>query len=247
MSMNYQEVSRRLPEGIAVQYAEGIEQINELAARLQREGKLPDRFPETNASKVDLRLQTLDLLAVNTFREPTAEEKRLLAQRGYDIFLPTKAETLYAVVALNPDYFWDSKLHYVNDRPKLRDFVPPALTVALRSQQLFLEGSFSKSQGVQLRMTEAESQAVRQLVPAARAIMLPASTDAQLDLEYFEKTNQVLFTNRFARALDKTSDVRVARVGRYLSDSRLHVYEWSRGYGYVILGALSAVVFLENR
>lgn len=95
-------------------------------------------------------------------------------------------------------------------------------------------------------MTKRESQAVQGLSPDARAIMLPTSTDAQLDLAYLKETGQVLFEDRFARALDETSDVRVADVGRSLPDDRLGVSGWDWGLGHVGVGALSAVVFVQK-
>lgn len=132
-------------------WAEGIQAMNERADELQREGKLPIEWPtqasakESQAPKVDLRLQTLEFLSTNTFREPTAQEKKILAPRGYDIFLSAEAKTLYAVVDENKDHFWSGELDYVNARPNLRDYTPPVLTVALRSKELFLKNSFSKS------------------------------------------------------------------------------------------------------
>lgn len=197
--------------------------------------------------KVDLRLKTLEFLAAHTFRKPTARERKVLAPRGYDIFLCTEAETLAAVVAKHPKYFWDDELDYVNARPNLRDYVPPALIVALRSKELFLGNSFSKSQDVQLQMHEAESKNLQTQLPNAMNIMLPVSVDVQLDLEYFKRTTQILCINRFVRALDKTSDVYVADVGRYHPGHQLGVGGWLRDRGYGLVGALSAVVFFENR
>lgn len=202
---------------------------------------------EAQAPKTDLRLQTLEFLAANTFREPTPQEKKILAPRGYDIFLSTEPKTLYTVVDKNTNHFWNGESDYVNARPNLRDYVPPALTVALRSKELFLRDSFGKSQGVQLQMHEVESQTLQKQLPDVRNIMLPASTDAQLDLAYVKKTGLVLFTNSFARALDQISGVRAALVGRNLPAEALDVRGWLADHGLGHVGALSAVVFLENR
>lgn len=199
------------------------------------------------APKRDLRQETLDLLAGNTFREPTVEEKEKFGTMGYDIFLPTKAKTLHAVVEENQDYFWSDELDYVNTRPNLRDYVPPTLTVALRSKDLFLSNSFGKSQTIQLERHEAESQDLQKVLPDARNIMLPASVDAQLDLAYFKETGQVLFRDRFVRALDETSDVSVAHVGRARPASRLDVPGWRRGRGGGGVGALSAAVMINRQ
>lgn len=201
---------------------------------------------ESQAPKIDLRLQTLEFLAANTFREPTPQEKEILAPRDYDIFLHTEAKTLYAVVDENRDHFWSGELDYINARPNLRDYVPPALTVALRSKELFLKNSFSESQGVQLQMHEVESQALQKQLPDVRNIMLPASTDAQLDRSFLEKTGKVLFRDRFARALDEISEVSVANVGRDDPADRLSVSGWDRDRGSDDVGVLSAVVFIQK-
>ncbi len=202
---------------------------------------------EAQATKVDLRQETLDLLSGNTFREPTDQEKEILGTKGYDVFLPTEAKSLYTVVAENKGHFWTDELDYVNARPELRDFVPPALIVVLRSQDLFLSNSFSKSQAVQLQMHEVESQALQKELPDVRNIMLPASVGAQLDLAYFKETGRVLFTNRFARALDETSDVHVALVGRNHPDDQLSVSGWNRDRGDDDVGALSAAVMINRQ
>lgn len=202
---------------------------------------------EAQAPKRDLRQETLDLLSGNSFREPTTEEREKLKLKGYDTFLQTEAKSLYTVVAENQDYFWSGELDYVNARLDLRDFVPPALTVALRSKDPFLSNSFSKSQAVQLQMHETESQALQVELPGVRNIMLPASTGSQLDLAYFKETGRVLFTNRFAGALDEISGVFAALGGRLGLSYRLRVGGWYRADGFDYVGALSAVVFLENR
>lgn len=220
--------------------------VAELAAKvLERTPQKSQTVKEETAPKRDLRQETLDLLAGNTFREPTPQERKILAPRGYDIFLSTEPKTLYAVVDENKDHFRIGELDYVNARPDLRDYVPPALTVALRSKELFLKDSFSKPQPVQLEMTERESQTVQGLLPDARAIMLPASTDAQLDLAYLKETGRVLFRDRFARALDQISGVFAALAGRFDPDSRFCVNDWFEGLGYDFVGALSSVVFIN--
>lgn len=196
----------------------------------------------------DLRQQTLELLSSNTFREPTTEERKRLGSIGYDIVLSTGDKPLAVVVAENQDHFSRNELvGYVDARPQLKRYTPPALTVALRSEELFLSDSFSKSQAVQLQLHEKENQFLQALIPDARNIMLPASTDAQLDLAYFKKTGRVLFEGRFARALDITSGVRVACVGRDRPGDRLDVYGWQHVYVRDVIGALSAVVFIFQK
>lgn len=208
----------------------------------------PDRALTTaiRVSGTDLRWQTLEFLAANAFRGPTAEEMGALKPRGYDLVLSAAARQLSLVVTENPDHFEDSGVDYINARSQVRNYIPPALTVVLRSGELFLADSFNKSQPVQLQMTETESRAVQELVPDARSIMLPAATVAQLDLNFLRKTGRVLFRDRFVRALDKTSGVRVASVGRSRPDDRLLVGGSDRGIGDGVVGALSAVVFIRR-
>ncbi len=202
---------------------------------------------ELRVPKVDLRRQTYELLSNHTFREPTAQEKKRLATMGYDIFLSTEAKPLSVVVTENMGHFWSGELDYVNARPNLRDYTPPALTIALRSGKLFLLDSFDRSQSVQLEMLEAESQNVQGQLANARIIMLPASTEAQLDLAYLKETGRVLFRDRFARALDEISGFFVADVGRDGPAYQLSVRDWFADDGHGHIGALSAVVFINSK
>lgn len=211
-----------------------------------RRSGIPESFELKTASRKDLRQETLDLLSQHTFREPTVEERRILGSMGYDTVLSTDAKPLSVVVAENPKYFWENELDYVNARPALRDYTPRSLAVALRPRGLFLLDSFDKSQAVQLQMHERESGVLQRQLPHARNIMLPASTYAQLDLAYFKQKGEVLFRDRYARALDETSGVFVAFVGRIHPGFRLGVFGWGRVYGYGFVGALSAVVFINE-
>lgn len=193
----------------------------------------------------NLRQETLGLLAENTFRKPTPNEEKTLGAIGYDLFFPTEAKSLGVVVAENRDYF--DKYISVDVRPELRDFIPPVLTVALRSRRLFLARSFRKSQPIQLRIIETANQTMQERLPDARVIILPISTSAQFDLAYFKKTGQVLFKGIDAAGLDELSNGCFCSVGRYHPDRGLFVSAISRGIGYSFVGALSAVVMVNSK
>lgn len=202
------------------------------------------KAPKEAIPKIDLRLQTYDLLSL--VRGPSAEEKEALRKRGI-IFLPTHKKSLAQVVSEDPDYFWDAELSYMNLRPHLRDYVPPVpMMVGLNLEQLAIPGSFNKSQKKQLEMIERLSKKLQQEFPDARVIMLPATAYAQADKAYSaKKTGEVLFRDIFVGALDQASEGYVAGVGRDRYDSRLRVDGWSaEGSGFI--GAVPAVVFLRK-
>lgn len=199
------------------------------------------------APKIDLRQRTYDLLT--KVRQPSDDEKEALGNVGY-IFLPIEAKTLLEVVTEDPDYFWSGELNYINglSKPDLREYVPPVMKVGFNPNQLFVPDTFGKSQVKQLEMTDQYSQnTVETEFPDARVLMLPATITAQADRAYFKRTGKVLFANRFARALDQTSGVDAAFVGRIGPDFRLRVSDWDAVLGPGYVGAPLAVVFFENR
>lgn len=198
--------------------------------------------------KIDLRQRTYDLLT--KVRQPSEEEKDILGKVGY-VFLPIEAKTLAQIVSEDPNYFWEGELDYIINglsKPDLREYTPPVMEVGFNPSQLFVPDSFGKSQSKQLEMTDQYSQnTVETEFSDARVLMLPATITAQADRAYFKKTGKVLFINRFARALDQTSGVDAALVGRFDPGGRLGVGGWHAGGGYGDVGAPLAVVFLENR
>lgn len=145
-----------------------------------------------------------------------------------------------------PDHFRRETLKYVDSRPQLRDYVPPAIEVALSPTQLALPDSFFKSRADQLKMINEYSESLEVEFPDARAIMLPATAYAQADKAYLEKTGHVLFRTHFARALDNACEFSAAEVGRFRPGDRLHVGSWDVGHGYGSGGAVPAVVFLRK-
>lgn len=195
-------------------------------------------------SGIDLRQQTLGFLSANTFRKPTIQEMAVLKPQGYDVVLPTRAETTLLVTAKNLGQFEPGQLDWINRSPRLRDYKPPALTVALRSKELFLADSFEQSQAFQLQMIEIESQAVQELIPDARAVMLPASTTVQLYLSFLERTGRRGW-GCTARALDKGYRGADIGVGPSMLDSRLlSVGMYQRGCANRWIGVLASVVFI---
>ena len=196
---------------------------------------------------LDLRQKTYELLSM--VREPNAQERKSLTDKGF-IFLPIEAKTLVQVVGEHPDHFWSGQLQYINGLPydDLRTYVPKPMEVAFNPRQLFIPDSFTKTQAVQLRMTEEYTKAnFEKELPDAKALMLPATVEAQADIVYHKMTKgQVLFRDRFARALDRTADSIVAHVGRDHPDHRLHVHDGDADDGRGNVGVPLAVVFLRK-
>lgn len=196
------------------------------------------------APKVDLRQQTYDLLPL--VREPSAEEKAALEQRGL-VFLPVQAKSYAQVVAEDPDYFWPNELQYANEIAELRDFTPPVMEVAFNPTQLALPDSFYKSRPVQLMMIDQFSQEeIEKEFPEAKAIMLPVTAYAQADKAYKQRKDEVLFRTYFARGLDNISEVSAALAGRPAPDRRFYVFAWYADFGRGVVAAVPAVVFIRK-
>ncbi len=200
---------------------------------------------ETQIPEPDLRQQTYELL--KQVREPSPEEKRDLKEMGF-VFLTALPKSFAQVVSEDQDYFWEGELKYAIARAELRDYVPPAITVALNPTRLAIPGSFNKSKDKQLGMIAKYSRdEIEAKFPDAKAVMLPATTYAQADMAYSKVNNgQVLFRDFFARALDNTSEVCSAYVGQYHPGSRFFVYDWDAAHGDDYVGAVPAVVFLRK-
>lgn len=252
MVMNYKEIP--ISGKDRKKFEKGIVVINAVADALHSEGLLPERFSQISKDKTtqaqevapikDLRQQTYELLAL--VREPTEEEKEALEKRGI-VFLTTETKSLSRVVLHDPDYFWSGEQEYVDSKKELREYVPPvAMEVGLNPENPAIPGSFNKSKKVQLEMIERGSLELQKEFSDARLVMLPSTIYAQADKAYKGKTGEVFFRNIFARALDQTSGVRSAGVGRFVPGSRLRVDEWSAGDGYGRVGAVPAVVFLRK-
>lgn len=209
-----------------------------------KEKQLSKTQPKESTPKIDLRRQTYELLAL--VREPTEEERKTLEKKGI-VFLPAQTKSLSQVVSEDQDYFWSGELDYANSRPELRDYIPPVpLQVGLNFENPAIPESFNRSKRVQLEMIEEQSQELQKEFPDARLVMLPSTVYSQADKAYFGKTGQVLFRNIFARALDQTSGVHSASVGRRHPDSRLGVYGCYAEDGDDFIGAVPAVVFLRK-
>lgn len=197
---------------------------------------------ETQASKVDLRQQTYEILGLA--RESSDDEKTLLERMGF-VSLLILAKTVPQIAAEYPEVFWH-RLGYIDGMPQLRDYRPPVMNIALNPQELALPGSFSKGRITQLMMIGVYSRTeIEPIIPGARAIMLPASAYIQADIEYFKKTGQLLFRNCSARALDDTSAEDAAYVGRYRPGDRLYVDGFKAGDGGGGMGAVPAIIFLR--
>ncbi len=189
----------------------------------------------------DLRQETFDLLA--NLIDPSAEEREAFERKGA-IFLPVEAKSLQQVYDENSTYFG-----YLNESGTLRSYIPPqAFEVAVFPNKLRIARSNNSSQFKQLRLTEEFSQKeIEPEFPGAKAIMLPATGTAQIDIAY-QKRNEgkVLIPDFWARCLDATSGSRVAYVGRPRPDNRLRVVGWDADRGGARVWALSAVVFVRK-
>lgn len=189
------------------------------------------------ATKPDLRTATYELLS--QLREPLPEEREAL--KGY-LYFPISAKSLAQVMADDRAYF-----EYVYPLERLRSYTLPGdFVVAVNPQMLRLPNSNNSSQAKQLRMTgEYSKKSIEPLAPHAKAIMLPATALAQMDIAY-QKGHQgeKLFLDFWVCALDEAVSPRVALVGRGHPVDRLHVDGWYADDGFPRVWALPAVVFV---
>lgn len=193
---------------------------------------------EASVNPVDLRQATLQLLSY--LREPLPAEQETLKERGF-YFFHIGNESLDQLIGKHPDHFW-----HINDSQLLRRYAPPAMVVSMQPEKLALSGSFNRSQIEQLVMIKEYAKSLREELPDAHAVMLPASAYAQADIAYMGEITQPLFSNFYARTLDQTAGSSVADVGRNVPGDPLHVNDWSADYGFPYVGAVPAVVFLKR-
>ena len=240
-----------------IRRAKGLKNLAKGVARADARGWFSNDAPLSQLTErerilaiPDLRERTYELLSL--VREPSKEEREVLEKKMNLVILSLEAKPLSKVVAADPNYFWDGELDYVNGKSELRDFTPPALVVAINPdpKHIALHDSFIQSRPTQLVMIEEYSQRViEKEFPDAKAIMLPATGYAQADWIYNhrpETKSKILFRNFYARALDNTSGVYAADVGRYRPDYRLHVRGWNVDDGLGNVGGVPAVVFLRK-
>lgn len=202
---------------------------------------------ESQAPKVDLRQQMIDLLPFLV--EPTDDEKRELREKRGLVFLPMTSQSYAQVIAEAPNHFWDKELEYANTRPALRDFRPPvAVEVGLIEAELALPDSFRKPRATALQMIDEYSKVLATEFPGFMAIALPVTGYANADKAYAERNpGQVLFKNYFAWGLDNLSEGDAAYAGRRVPSLRFFVYEWRADFGRGGVGAVPAVVFVGNK
>ena len=196
---------------------------------------------EFSRNNVPCRQETFDLLS--SLREPTDQERKEVGARK-GILLPVKATSLGQFYSENQPYFG-----WVNESRSLRDYTPPlAFKVAVFPDKRYVSGSNNSSQVRQLQMTEDYSKKkIEPVFSGAKAIMLPATVLAQLDVEFQKRNNGAkLFQDFWVRALDTTVDPNVANVGRAHPDNRLNVNDWNRDVGHLHVWAFPAVVFVRK-
>lgn len=233
-----------------------------LRASIKRDGSLLDkevmfkgRLAEVDPT-INLRQRTYELL--NLVREPSVSERETLRKRGY-VLIPIRAKSLGQIVAEDPyrfenDYELDDEgnvvsdwlTKYLNRRPTLRDYTPPAMIIAVRPDELLYDpyDKIDSSQKEQLRGVEMYSQEeIEWEFPDAKAVILPASVLIQADMEYRKRGRRVIFEDLHVRALDRTS-VGAVRVGRGYHGG-LEIGEGNIPVGPNEIRVIPALIFLR--
>lgn len=186
----------------------------------------------------DLRQETFDLLG--TLRGPSPQERKALGEQGF-IFFTVYAKPLGQILAEEREYF-----KHVHPSKGLRFYTPPQdFKVAIKPREpreLRLPRSNISSRAGQLRMiAEYSRKQIETEVPGAKAIMLPATGYAQLDIAFQKQHDgEKLFKDFRAQALDTTVGSIVASVGRGRPDDPLSV---ESGWNPFRVWAVPAVVF----
>ena len=254
--INYKEIPGQYPED-AARYAGGIGQVNKLVERLQRQGRLPERFRSSATTKAEvvsledlLRQQMYELLgrAVN----PTEDEKKELREKRGLVFLPIATQSYVELVTANPKHYWSDERKYANARPELRDYRPPvAVEVGFRESELALPNSFWKPRYTALQMITGYScNEIAADFPAFQAIGLPATGYASADEAYAQRNpGQALFKKYFVWCLDNLPEGNVANAGRYDPDEQFRVRGWLLldDDGLDFFGGVPAVVKIGSK
>lgn len=189
--------------------------------------------------------------ALELVREPTGDERARLQEMGFVIF-PVGAFTLAEFIKENPDYVNKNALKFINSYPALRDFRPPKMEVAIKPSGFYAPGFQNLDK--QLKDVEKYSkEEIQEVFNDARAIPLPASVLAQLDLAYFKSTSsaskkgQRLLKAYFSRTLERIGMGDTPIIGRSNLNYELsvdHLLASHSNDGNVIL--MPGVVFLRN-
>lgn len=233
--------------------ASTLQAVNRIA---QRSRIAPRREPEATP-KVDLRQQTYDLL--QHLRDPSAEEKKVLGERGI-VFLPLEANSFIQLVQEDPRHFSDDDLDYGNllwlheHSTRYKEWgdytLPAAVKIGLNPARLVLPGSYDfryDTPGLlggetHLELIEKYSKELQTEFPEARAIMLPAVGYAGLDRAYKKTTGEVLFKRNEAYCLDIVKGEAV-RAGRLIAPDQSFFATPNCG----IAAAVPVIVFVESK
>jgi len=181
--------------------------------------------------------------------EPTAEEKdQLKAQRGL-VFLPMSALSCADVIATNKPHFWENELEFASSEPALRHFIPrKAVEIGIVETELALPDSFNTTRAAALEMIEDFSQELAKDFPGFRAIMLPATAYAGVDVHYSKlNPDKGLFKNYYTWCLDNVHQDNISTstavfAGRYLPKLPFFISSLDPNYGYSRIGAVPAIV-----
>lgn len=194
-----------------------------------------ERLSHTGRHLEDLHLRQRTYELLSMVREAKPEEKKALRKKGFTFF-DIKAMSLNQLIQKHPSHFLR-----VNESRELREYVPPAMTIALNLEQLTVPNSKFQPRDVQLEMIEGQSKLLEKEFPDAKMVMLPASAYAQVDI-----ARKIFKGPPFACALDSKGfgDLAYfALVGRYHPDLPLEVGYWGNYDGV----AVPAVMFSVNK
>lgn len=248
MADNYRETGRTHQD----QYPVGVRLVNDFVGSLVEQKLLPQRFQEAHAS---LQPQVTDLKPARPL-QPVALEIPTVSEELYNRTREALAEQGFThVVTIQPlsmgllatDEATSNRFDYVNPSENMCSITPPQMEVVFDPKNLKIKNSNSKSTDTQIKMTgEDEAKLKGELPEDVRGLismpMPNASTLAQADFDYQDKTGKPLYPDFWVRTDDETAPGRVADVGRRAPSDRLPVNGWCRDYSNVYVFAARVVV-----
>lgn len=186
---------------------------------------------------------TYDLLPF--IREARAQERAILDEIGFTFSTLVEPKSLDQIIAQNPDYFGN-----VNPSQKLRSYKPPkAFEIFVNPNQWRLRLSNNCSQERQIQKSNEYTEYNLLQLLGAKAIMLPTTAYAQLEISYMRRRGgKKIFSGFLVRTLDSTEDRNGAIIGRRYREEAgpLVIDYWDRESVKDDIYAILAVVFVAS-
>lgn len=239
--MNYEAISRGLPQAELEKYAQGVAIMNNLAKFLQGQGLLPERFAQSEVSCKAIAF--------------TDEEKEALKNDGAVIYLPT-GETIKSQKDNGRSFWYIANGYQKNGKNRLTEFPARRIEVAIYPdpERFFVPGSFSQTTDQQIALVKTDAHSLREKLglPNIDEILPEASEVTEILFKHFDATSirilgQDYFKDGYWSYIRTNTPTNkegsgVASIGAWAAVGGLDVFDWDRSGTRVRVGAARWVV-----